>query len=314
MTIPLPQQQVLPPDIPVVQCAMNVSEGRRLDVLDGIVSAVTPEPRLVIADASADPDHNRAVLSLLGEPEAVLRAVVAIAGRAVEMLDLRQHAGAHPRTGVVDVVPFTPIRAINMEACRELALRCAHRLATNLGIAVYLYGEATRTGRPSALPALRRILSASGSGLPNYQALEPDFGDSVEPSRGASMVGARPPLVAYNVFLARGGLREARRIAAAIRAARASTAEVAGVRALGLYLPSRGTAQVSMNVTRPHETPLPGVFRAVEVFAAMHGAAADFGEVIGLVPRAALGDRQPGDRGVEVLTATQVVEYWLGTT
>lgn len=303
----------LPSHLPIVQCAANFSEGRRQDVVAAIAEAASAFPECVAADVSADPDHNRMVLSLLGAPESVLRAVLAACEEALRHLELRSHAGAHPRVGVADVIPFTPIRGASMDTCRELALRAAHTLWHDLRIPVYLYEHSARPHRPRSLPEIRKRLRASGTGLPDLTDLAPDFGEPRLGPGGAAVVGARDPLVAYNVFVAGGGVDAARHAARVIRQRRNSCPEIVGVRALGLELPSRNAAQVSMNLTQPYATPIPGVFAYVADALGRYGGQAGPGEVVGLVPRQTLGGCHPGDRGLELLTETQVIENWLET-
>jgi len=301
------------PGLPLVQCAANFSEGRRMAVLQEIVDSARVGSDVVVADWSADPDHNRAVISLLGEPEAVLHAVLGAARTALAKLDLSCHVGAHPRMGVVDVVPFTPIRDVSMDACRDLALRCARTFADELGVPVYLYGQAARPGRPRELPDLRRAVRAKGRGQPDWRFLEPDYSAPFDPRRGATVVGARPALVAYNVYLDRGSLVSAERAAIKVRRYRSNDPRVRGVRALAFELLSKRQCQVSMNLTDVNATTLPEVYRFVSEALREEDAEAGAGEVIGLVPQRTLGYAHPGDQGLEYLKETQIVEYWTGT-
>ncbi len=300
----------LPPHMPVVQCAANFSEGRRPEIVRTIAKAASGHGAIV-ADYSADADHNRMVLSLLGSPAAVREAVLAAAAVALHHVDLRYHDGAHPRMGVVDVVPFTPIRNTTMQDCIVLAEETARALADNMQVPVYLYERAAREGRPSTLPAIRRAVRASGYAPPQCGLLEPDLRASFHPSRGAAVVGARPPLVAYNIYMVRGGLPAARMAARAIRTARHRDAAVAGVRALGLLLPSQESAQVSMNITQPFRTPVAGVFAFVADVVQSAGGEVGDGELIGLAPQQALMGLTVGGRGLERMRPSQVLEYWL---
>lgn len=304
-------RNLLPANVPIVQCAANFSEGRRSDVIESIVRAAASEAGAIVADYSADPDHNRMVLSLLGKPDAVRRAVLRAAAEAVRLIDLRTHSGAHPRVGVVDVVPFTPIRGLDLAECAALADVTAEAMATDLGIPVYLYEHAARPGRPVSLPAIRKAVGASGSAEPRFDLLAPDYPAPLDPAKGAAVVGARGPLVAYNIYLRRGGLEHARKAAKIIRDERDRNAAIAGVRSLGLYLPSHGLAQVSMNVTRPADTPLPGVFEFVAHAVRDVGGEVGEGEVIGLVPMVSLSGAQPGEKGIEIMRPSQIIEYWV---
>jgi len=300
-----------PAGVPIVQCAANFSEGRRNEVIESIVRAAASESGAVVADYSADPDHNRMVLSLLGTPDAVRHAVMRAATEAVRLVDLRSHSGAHPRMGVVDVVPFTPIRGVDIAECAALAEVTAETMASELGIPVYLYEHAARPGRPVSLPAIRKAVGASGSAEPRFDLLAPDYPAPFDPAKGAAVVGARGPLVAYNVYLRKGGLEHARKVARIIRDQRGRNRAIAGVRSLGLYLPAHGLAQVSMNVTRPADTPLPRVFEFVAHAVRDVGGEVGEGEVIGLVPMVALSGARPGDTGFEIMKPSQIIEYWL---
>lgn len=302
------------PQIPVVQCAANFSEGARWEVLEAIVSAAGHHPEAVVADWSADPDHNRMVLSLLGTPEGAVGAVLAAARVVIELVDLRLHSGAHPRMGVIDVVPFAPIRNTTLEECQAIAERCGHALLEELHVPVYFYAKSARPGRLTELPAIRHAVRATGHGMPRWMDYPPDLGTAVLPSRGTAVVGARPPLVAYNVFVARGTLNDARAVARQIRSKRTTEPVLHGVRALGLMLVSRGLPQVSMNLTAPHRTTLPRVYAYVATALEQRGAEAGAGEVIGLVSEATLGGVKPGDVSAQSLKPSQVVEYWLGTS
>lgn len=303
---------VLPAGCPVVQCAANFSEGRDEDVIRAIAGAARTAEGAVVADVSADPDHHRMVLSLLGHPEAVAAAIVKAVRSAAAHFDLRRHQGAHPRMGVADVVPFTPVRGVAMEQCVALARSVGAQLA-DMGIPVYFYERSALVGRPSSLPHIRRAVGAVRGGELCFERLTPDLGGAPSDRLGAAVVGARMPLVAYNIYLASGGRAEARAAAARVRADRQTHGEIAGVRAMGLYLPSRGTAQVSMNVTMPDRTPLPGIYAYLSGVLEQLEAAAGESEVVGLLNQAALGGPSLSELHLESLLPTQVIEYWTET-
>ena len=263
----------IPPDLLV--CPLNVSEGRRLVAVVSIALAAG-RPGVQLLDVHTDADHNRSVLTLAGRAEALVDGLVAAASTAAQMIDLRTHEGVHPRLGAIDVIPFVPVSAdpAAMSTAVAAARDAARRIAGEVGIACFLYEEA---GYGRSLPEVRRRA---------FTELAPDFGGpGPHPTAGAAAVGARSPLVAYNVDLDSGDLALARRIAASIRE---RDGGLAHVRALGLALPSRGTVQVSTNLLRPAVTTIGAVFDAVAALAAGAGVGVKGSEIVGLTPRAAL--------------------------
>ena len=296
----------------LIQSAINVSEGRRPAVIEAVADAVRSTPGATLADYSADPDHNRMVVTVLGGPIAVAEAVLAVARVAVREIDLRSHTGVHPRLGAVDVVPLTPLRDISLEECVSASREIGARIAEHLRLPVYYYEASAEPSRPSQLPDIR---SGGFEGLftaPLDGARRPDAGpETPHPTAGAVIVGARGSLVAYNVNLFKGDVHLARRIARSIRDARAERPELTGVRALGLYLPSAGVAQVSMNVTWPDVSPLPPIFDFVSGLARNTGVAECESEIIGFVTRRCLGEDHERIRWKKY-RETQIVDYWLG--
>ena len=255
---------------PLVQCVPNFSEGRRPDVIAAIVDAVRETPGVRLADWSADPDHNRLVVTFIGPPAAVREAALAAATASVARIDLRAHEGVHPRLGALDVLPFVPLSGLTLADCGGLARDVGAELAERLGLPVFLYEAASPDAR--SLPFVRKQAFAT---------LTPDFGRAApHPTAGAAVVGARGPLVAYNVSLDTPDLSVARTLARDLRVHPA----LPGVRALGLRLASRGLTQVSMNLTRPADTPLLAVFRYVEARAREMGASVVESEIIGALP------------------------------
>jgi len=264
----------------LIQCVPNFSEGRRPAVVAAIVGAVRGAAGVRLADWSADPDHNRLVVTFVGPPEGVRMAALAAAAVAVARIDLGRHEGVHPRLGALDVLPFVPLRGLPLADCAALAHDVGQELAARHGLPVFLYESAAPDGR--SLPFVRREA---------FRTLMPDFGPALpHPTAGAAVVGARGPLIAYNVVLATPDLSAARTIAREMRA----LPSLPGVRALCLRLASRGLTQVSMNLTRPAETPLLAVFRHVEARARALGTSVVESEVIGALPGpsafAVLGD------------------------
>ena len=254
----------------LIQCVPNFSEGRRLDVIAAIVDAVRGTANVRLADWSVDPDHNRLVVTFVGPPGPVREAALAAAAVAIARIDLGRHEGVHPRLGALDVLPFVPLRGLTLADCAALAREVGEEMAARHGLPVFLYESAAP--HPRSLPFVRKEA---------FRTLMPDFGpDRPHPTAGAAVVGARGLLIAYNVVLATTDLAVARSLAREMRALPA----LPGVRALGLRLPSRGLTQVSMNLTRPAETPLLAVFRHVETRARDFGTSVVESEVIGAVP------------------------------
>ena len=264
----------------------NFSEGRRADVVDAICRALeAPGARLVYRQA--DPDHNRLDTTLLGSVDALTRAVLAGARVAVGLIDMDRHTGGHPRMGAVDVVPFIPVRGTTIEDCVELARSFGRELAEALDLPVYLYDRAALRPERASLADVRagefeglRQAVARGERLP-------DFGPHVIGSVGATGVGARKPLVAFNVYLDGSDEDVAKAIA---RAVRESSGGLPAVRAIGFLVPERGCVTVSMNLVDHDVTGMRAAFDAVESEAASRGLTVTDSEIVGLVPRAALGE------------------------
>ena len=297
---------------PLVQSAINFSEGRRPGVVQAILDGIGRTPGVVLADWSADFDHNRMVATILGPPNAVLAAILAAAEPAVSLIDLRTHHGVHPRIGAMDVVPLVPIRNVSVPHLVEQSLRLAQELARRYDLPVYLYERSARPGRPSALPQIRArgFDALVGTQLDGTRA--PDFGPAkLHPTAGATVLGVREPLVAYNVLLAEADATAARNIAASIRRERERIPQLTGVRALGVPLPSRRISQVTMNLTRPAATPLPPIFRYIVARAREAGVPVLASEVIGLLPQTCLNNERPESIAWLNFRETQVLEYWL---
>jgi glutamate formiminotransferase/formiminotetrahydrofolate cyclodeaminase len=271
----------------IVECIPNFSEGNDSEKVELIVKTITAIPRVAVLDYSLDSDHNRAVITFAGEPEAVVEAAVRSAAVAVELINLNAHAGEHPRLGALDVLPFVPIKGVTMEECVEIARRAGERIANELNIPVYLYEKAaTRRDRIDLANIRRGEFEALRHSIENDPNRKPDFGfRRVHPTAGAMAVGARSPLIAFNVNLTTDDPTVAEKIA---RAVRGSDGGLFNVKALGMELKSRNQAQVSMNLTDYEETPIFRAFEMVKREAARYGAAVAGTEIVGLVPQAAL--------------------------
>ena len=257
----------------------NFSEGRDQAVIDALATALAG--RVELLDVHADADHNRSVFTVVGEPEELVDALVASIACAREKIDLRGHEGAHPRIGAADVVPLVPIRPADMSRAREAALVLANRIGAELGLPVFLYGELA----PGRGPAFfRRGGPVELQKRIDAGEIEPDFGPKrLDDSAGGVLVGARRPLIAFNVNL-RGDLDTARQIAAAVRE---SGGGFPGVRALGLDLPTAGLVQVSMNVEDWEAAALHDIVGRVEAEAQARDAEVVGSELVGLMPAGA---------------------------
>jgi glutamate formiminotransferase len=281
----------------LVECVPNFSEGRRPEVVEEIVAAFAgADPGVLVLDSSSDPDHHRTVLTLAGPGPALVEAAVAGARACARLIDLNRHRGVHPRMGALDVLPFVPLGAATRLRggadpeldCAALAERAGRRVAAEAGVPVYLYGAAARRPERAALPAVRgrgfeALRAALATGDP---ARRPDLGGpGLHPTAGATAVGAREVLVAYNVELAGADLELARAIAAAVRE---RDGGLPAVRAMGVALEERGLVQVSMNLLDYRVTPPAAAFAAVAALAERVGATAVASEIVGLAPAAAL--------------------------
>jgi glutamate formiminotransferase len=270
----------------IVECVPNFSEGRRKDIISQIVGALASVEGVRVLDVQSDADHNRSVVTLVGDPEAVEEAAFQGIERAARLIDMDQHQGEHPRMGATDVVPFVPIAGVTMADCVEMARRLGERVGRELAIPVYLYEEAA--SRPE-----RRNLADVRRG--EYEGLKveietdshrtPDFGPARVGKAGATAIGARPPLVAFNVYLNTDDVAIAKAIA---RAVRHSSGGLRYVKALGLLV--EGRAQVSMNLTDHRQTPIHRVVEMIRSEAARYGVTIVSSEVVGLIPNEALLD------------------------
>jgi glutamate formiminotransferase len=271
----------------IVECVPNFSEGRRPDVIARLVAAIDSVEGVAVLGTHVDADHNRSVITFVGEPRAVVEAALRAARVAVELIDLRAHAGQHPRVGALDVLPFVPVRGVTLEDCIGLAHEAGERLWDELGVPVYFYESAARKPDRVNLEDVRRKgfeqLRAEIGALAER---EPDVGEArVHESAGATVVGARSFLIAYNVNLNTRDQRIARRVAAAVRG---RDGGLRYLKALGFALPERGLTQVSMNLVRFERTTLHHAFEAVRREAARWGVSVAGSEIVGLVPQAAL--------------------------
>ena len=271
---------------PLVECIPNFSEGRRPEVVAQIVQAIADVAGVKLLDYSSDVDHNRSVVTFVGPPDRVGEAAFAGIACAARLIDLTQHRGQHPRIGATDVCPFVPLDGVNMDECVAIARSVGQRVGKELQIPVYLYGAAATRPDRRNLADIRRGefegLCASIGSDPNRQ---PDFGPANVGSAGATAIGARDFLIAFNVYLTTGDVTVAKKIAAAVRH---SSGGLRHVKALGLRV--KGRAQVSLNLTDFRQTPLHQAVELIRREATRYGVAIESSELIGLTPQQALLD------------------------
>lgn len=276
----------------VIEFIPNISDGRRADVIADLASGLAHVPDAHLLDVSSDWSHNRSVFTMVGTRTGLEAAAHLLVERVIRAVDLRRHEGEHPRIGAIDVMPFVPLVGASMAECVVIARAIGAHVAECFDIPVFLYEEAAVIRDRGRLEDIRR---GQFEGLTEKLAdprWAPDFGPARRhPTAGAVAIGARHPLVAFNVNLASDDLDVARRIAAVVRE---RSGGLPGVKALGLRLHHRGIVQVSMNLTRPEQTSLHQAFERVRDEAARHGAAILDSEIIGLVPRAAFVGTTPG--------------------
>jgi len=273
----------------LVECVPNFSEGRDRAVLEAIVAAIEGVAGVRILDASQDPDHHRAVVTLVAPPAAVGDAAFEGVRVATERIDLTRHRGVHPRMGATDVCPFVPLEGTRLADCGRIAHALGERVGGELAVPVYYYGEAATTPERRALPAVRRGFESLRERVREGAAGHaPDAGPAeLHPTAGAIAIGVRGFLIAFNVNLDTRDLAVAREIA---RAVRESSGGLPGIRALGLPLEKAGAVQVSMNVCDFERTGLVRVFEEVAALAREHGVEVRESELIGLAPERALNE------------------------
>jgi glutamate formiminotransferase / 5-formyltetrahydrofolate cyclo-ligase len=293
----------------LIECVPNFSEGRRTEVIDAIVGCFRNKKGCYLFDDRADKDHNRLVISLVGEPDPIQDALIEAARVAVSLIDMEKHQGGHPRIGAVDVIPFTPIKAITMAECVNLAHTFGNRFHAATGIPVYYYEEAARNPERKKLEVIRKgqyeVLKTEINRPERY----PDVGrPALHPSAGATVIGARPFLVAFNVNLNTNDLNVARAIA---HAARASGGGFSHVKGIGLPLPGRGMVQVSLNIVDHEKNPLYRVQEFVRMEARRWGVEIVETEVYGMVPAAALLNSTEYYMQVAGFDTRQVIELRL---
>ncbi len=291
----------------IVECVPNFSEGRRKDVVDAVAAALTSVPGVALLDSEMDAAHNRCVISIAGDPDAVAAAVLAGVGKAVELIDLRQHQGEHPRMGAADVIPFIPIAGVSMEECVRLSAGVAEEIAARFGIPVYLYEQSARSEARRDLAYIRKgEFEGIRDEIGTKPDRKPDFGPlEIHPSAGATAVGARFPLIAYNVYLHSSDLKVAQAIAKTVRF---SGGGLRYVKALGFEIKERSQVQVSMNLTNFEGTPIFRAFEMVAREAERFGITVASSEIVGLVPQKALNACSEYSLRLEGFSENQILE------
>jgi len=268
----------------IVECVPNFSEGRRQKVIDAIVAAISGVAGVKVLDVKPDADHNRTVVTFIGRPEAVEEATFQGIAKAAELIDMDAHQGEHPRVGAADVVPFVPIQGVTMDDCVAMAARLGARVGSELEVPVYLYeAAATSPDRCNLADVRRGEYEGLKQEIAFNPAREPDFGPKRMGKAGATIIGARSPLIAFNVYLTTDDVSVAKKVA---RAVRGSSGGFRYVKALGLSV--EGRAQVSMNLTDYRRTPIHRVMEMIRCEAARYGVGVASSEIIGLVPQQAL--------------------------
>jgi glutamate formiminotransferase len=293
------------PAAPLAVAVPNVSEGRDPAAIAAMADACRAAGARVV-DVHSDRDHDRSVLAVVGEPLALQDALVALADECLERIDLRRHQGAHPRIGALDVAPIVALEDEDVPLACEIATGLAGRLGAELNLPVFLYGEvATDPARTLPRDFRRGGLEELGRAIDEGE-LAPDHGPHrLHPTAGAVLVGVRPPLIALNVWLPDGTLTDARAIAARVRE---SGGGPPGVRALGLYLPEAGMAQVSMNIEDHRAAPPAAAIAAVRAAAEALGVESGDAELVGLTPRAALLGPSPSALRIHGLRPGHILE------
>lgn len=290
----------------LVECVPNFSEGRNREVIRSIVSNI-PKCGCTLLDVESDPSHNRSVVTYIGSPENVAEAAFLCAKRASELIDMEKHSGAHPRIGATDVIPFVPVQGVSMDDCVQMARSLGERIARELGIPVYLYAKAATRPERVRLPDVRQ---GEYEGLKVAIQEDPERAPDFGPSRfhltaGATVVGARPPLIAFNVNLDTGDIVKARTIA---RTLRESAGGLPAVQAKGILIKETGDVQVTMNLLDYKTTSMETVMKALEDTASSLGARVKGSEIIGLLPLDALLDVAISRLGVRGFSRRQVLD------
>ena len=290
----------------IIECVPNFSEGRNLDKIEKIINPFRGKDGVKLLDYQRDEDHNRMVVTVVGEPGALADVLLEAMGVAIDLIDMRNHEGQHPRMGAIDVVPFVPVRNVEMSDVIELSKEVARNASNKYNLPIFLYEESATTPARQNLASIRK---GQFEGMPEKLTVtewRPDFGpDKIHPTAGVTAIGARMPLIAFNVNLETKDLKIAKRIAKSVRF---SSGGLPYCKAIGIELKERGIAQVSMNMTDYTKTALYTVFELIRVEAARCGIKIIGSEIIGLVPMEAMIKTAVHYLGVDDFSIEQVLE------
>jgi len=290
----------------IIECVPNFSEGRDLNKVEKILDCFRGKQDVKLLDYSSDEDHNRSVVTIVGEPEALKAVIVEAIGKAIELIDLNHHEGQHPRMGAVDVIPFIPIKNVTVDEADKLAKEVAKEASEKFGLPFFLYEKSATATHRENLANIRKGQFEGMAEKMKDDMWKPDFGpETIHPTAGVTAIGARMPLVAYNINLSTNNLDIATKIAKQVR-------HLSGgfryVKALGIELEDRGIVQVSMNLTDYTKTSIYRVFETVKMEAARYGVNIVGSEIVGLVPMQALVDTADYYLRLENFSMDQVLE------
>jgi len=293
----------------IIECVPNISSADS-DIVEQAAGVIRSTPGVTLLNTSSDQSHNRSVITFVGDPVGVEEAAVSLAKVAARCIDLTKHSGEHPRMGAIDVVPFIPIREVTMDECVALSRRVGERILAEAGIPVFLYEASASAPHRENLANIRKGQFEGMAQKVQQPEWEPDFGGrTIHPTAGVVAVGARAPLIAFNINLSTNDVSVADKIARVIRQ---SGGGLTCVKAMGVYLKERDTAQVSINMTNYCQTPLYRVVEFVRFEAARYGVSIVGTEIVGLIPMRALIDSAEYYLGIEHFDPeTQVLEYRL---
>ena len=291
----------------IVECVPNFSEGRDLKKIEKIVEPFRAQDGVKLLDYQNDEDHNRAVVTVVGEPGPLGKAIVEAMGVAIDMIDMRRHQGQHPRMGAIDVVPFIPVKNVTSQETVEISKDVANQVAAKYNLPIFLYEKSASRPERQNLATIRKGQFEGMADKIRQAEWKPDFGPSeIHPSAGVAAIGARMPLVAYNVNLDTADFEIADRIAKQVRHISGGLRYCKGI---GIELKDRGIVQVSMNLTDYTKTALYRVFELIRIEARRYGVNVVGSEIIGLVPMEALIDTAAYYLGLESFSMEQVLEY-----
>jgi glutamate formiminotransferase / formiminotetrahydrofolate cyclodeaminase len=294
----------------LVECIPNFSEARRPEIIEDIINTIKSVDGIVILDKHSDLDHNRTVVTFIGDVSAVEEAAFLAIKKASLLIDLNFHNGEHPRIGATDVVPFVPIRGVLMQDCIIMAKRLGQKVASELNIPVYLYEEAAASPERQNLENIRKgQYEGLKQNILTDPSRKPDFGPSELGPAGATVIGARQPLIAYNVYLTTDDVKIAQKIAKAMRH---SSGGFRFVKAMGILV--NGKAQVSMNLTNYRQTPIARVVEAIRREAERYGVSIHHSELVGMIPQEALVDASTWYLQLDDFTSEQILEHKLSVT